>query len=45
MRRWAKSARAIVQRANFNSGMGVKFVAMQPEDRARLGRWLSGLVA
>ncbi len=38
-------ARAVVQRAKSKSGMGVKFVAMQPEDRARLGRWLNGLIA
>jgi hypothetical protein len=38
-------ARAVVQRARPRAGMGVKFVAMQPEDRARLGRWLSGLAA
>ena len=38
-------ARAVVQRVKLNSGMAVKFVAMQPEDRARLGRWLSSLAS
>jgi len=38
-------ARAVVQRVKLNSGMAVKFVAMQREDRARLGRWLSSLAS
>jgi PilZ domain len=38
-------ASAVVRRAQPNKGMGVKFVAMQPEYRARLGRWLSTLSA
>jgi hypothetical protein len=33
-------ARAVVQRSNPEEGMGVKFVAMQQEDRARFIRWL-----
>jgi PilZ domain len=33
-------ARAIVQRSKPKEGMGVKFVAMQQEDRARFARWL-----
>jgi PilZ domain len=36
-------ARAVVRRAIPNEGMAVHFVAMQPEDRARLGRWLGNL--
>jgi len=36
-------ARAVVNRATPNEGMAVSFVAMQPEDRARLGRWLNTL--
>lgn len=36
-------ARAEVRRVIPNKGMAVRFVAMQPEDRARLGRWLSFL--
>lgn len=36
-------ARAIVQNSRPREGMGVKFIAMQPEDRARLGRWLNTL--
>ena len=36
-------ARAVVRRVTPNEGMGVRFVAMQPEDRARLGRWLGSL--
>jgi hypothetical protein len=38
-------ASAVVRRALPNKGMAVKFVAMQPEDRARLGRWLNSLSA
>jgi hypothetical protein len=33
-------ARAVVQRSKPKEGMGVKFVAMQQEDRARFARWL-----
>lgn len=36
-------ARAVVQSSNPQKGMGVKFVAMQPEDRARFARWLNHL--
>jgi len=36
-------ARAVVRSAIAKIGMGVKFVAMLPEDRARLGRWLKTL--
>jgi hypothetical protein len=36
-------ARAVVRRATPKQGMAVSFVAMQPEDRARLGRWLNVL--
>jgi hypothetical protein len=36
-------ARAVVQRSESNEGMGVKFVAMQQEDRARFARWLNRL--
>jgi hypothetical protein len=36
-------ARALVQRSKPEDGMGVKFVAMQPEDRARFVRWLKYL--
>ena len=36
-------ARAEVRSARARIGMGVKFVAMLPEDRARLGRWLNML--
>jgi len=36
-------ARAVVRRATPNKGMGVKIVAMNPEDRARLMRWLDNL--
>ena len=36
-------ARAIVQRSQPKAGMGVKFVAMQPEDRGRLVQWLNKL--
>jgi len=36
-------ARAVVRRSTPNRGMAVGFVAMQPEDRARLGRWLNNL--
>lgn len=38
-------ARAEVRSARARIGMGVKFVAMLPEDRARLGRWLNTLSA
>jgi hypothetical protein len=33
-------ARAVVRTSQPQRGMGVKFVAMQPEDRARFARWL-----
>jgi hypothetical protein len=36
-------ARAVVQRSKHKEGMGVKFVAMQQEDRARFIRWLKRL--
>lgn len=36
-------ARALVQRSKVNEGMGVKFVAMQQEDRGRLTQWLNKL--
>jgi hypothetical protein len=36
-------ARAVVQQSKPNDGMGVKIVAMQPEDRARFARWLDRL--
>jgi hypothetical protein len=36
-------ARAVVQRSRSKEGMGVKFVAMQQEDRARFIRWLTRL--
>ena len=36
-------ARAEVQRRTPKEGMGVKFVAMQPEDRARFAQWLTRL--
>jgi len=36
-------ANGIVSRMQPNQGMAIKFVAMQPEDRARLGRWLNAL--
>jgi hypothetical protein len=36
-------ARAVVRRSTPAQGMAVRFVAMQPEDRARLGRWLNNL--
>jgi hypothetical protein len=36
-------ARAAVQRSNPKQGMGVKFVAMAQEDRARFARWLKAL--
>ncbi len=36
-------ARAAVQRSKPKEGMGVKFVAMQREDRARLAGWLKHL--
>lgn len=34
-------ARAVVRTSQPLQGMGVKFVAMQPEDRARFARWLN----
>lgn len=34
-------ARAVVRTCQPRHGMGVKFVAMQPEDRARFARWLN----
>jgi hypothetical protein len=36
-------ARALVQRSEPKGGMGVKFIAMQPEDRGRFARWLNSL--
>lgn len=36
-------ARAVVRRSSPKEGMGVKIVAMNPEDRARLMRWLDNL--
>jgi hypothetical protein len=36
-------ARAVVQTSKPHQGMGVKFVAMQQEDRARFARWLKRL--
>ena len=33
-------ARALVQRSTPKEGMGVKFVAMRQEDRARFAQWL-----
>ena len=36
-------ARASVQRSKRKEGMGVKFVAMQQEDRARFAVWLKHL--
>jgi hypothetical protein len=36
-------ARAVVQRSIPQEGMGVQFVAMQQEDRARFVRWLTRL--
>jgi hypothetical protein len=36
-------ARAVVQRSKTKEGMGVKFVGMQQEDRARFARWLTHL--
>jgi len=38
-------ARAMVQRSEPKEGMGVKFVAMQPEDRARFAQWLKRLTS
>lgn len=36
-------ARALVQRSEPRQGMGVKFIAMQHEDRGRLAQWLNTL--
>ena len=36
-------ARAVVRTSRPHQGMGVKFVAMQQEDRARFARWLKRL--
>lgn len=36
-------AHAIVQRSSPKDGMGVKFVSMQQEDRARFAGWLKSL--
>ena len=36
-------ARAAVQRSSPKQGMGVKFVAMEREDRARFAGWLKTL--
>ena len=36
-------ARAVVQRCRPKEGMGVKFVAMQQDDRARFAGWLKSL--
>jgi hypothetical protein len=38
-------ARAVVQRSEPKAGMGVKFVAMQQEDRARFAQWLNRLTS
>jgi PilZ domain len=38
-------ARAVVQRSTPREGMGVKFVAMQQEDRARVAQWLTILAS
>ncbi len=38
-------ARGLVRRSTPNKGMAVRFVAMQPEDRARLSRWVNNLSA
>jgi hypothetical protein len=38
-------ARAVVQRSTPKEGMGVKFVAMQQEDRARVAQWLTRLAS
>jgi hypothetical protein len=38
-------ARAIVRRVVANKGMGLEFVAMTQEDRARLGQYLRRLAA
>jgi len=38
-------ARAVVQRSEPKEGMGVKFIAMQQEDRARFARWLQHLTS
>ena len=38
-------ARAVVQRSEPEEGMGVKFIAMQQEDRARFARWLQHLTS
>jgi hypothetical protein len=35
--------RAVVQRSTPKEGMGVKFVAMQQEHRARFAQWLRHL--
>lgn len=35
--------RAVVQRSKSKAGMGVTFVTMQQEDRARFARWLQSL--
>jgi hypothetical protein len=34
-------ARVIVQRSDPKRGMGVKFIAMQHEDRGKLARWIT----
>ena len=36
-------ARAVVQRSEPQKGMGIKLIAMQQEDRARLASWLKHL--
>jgi Tfp pilus assembly protein PilZ len=36
-------ARAVVQRSEAERGMGVKFVAMQQEDRGRFIQWINKL--
>lgn len=38
-------ARAVVQRTESKQGMGVKFVAMQQEDRGRFMQWMNKLSA
>ena len=36
-------ARALVERSRPKDGMGVKFIAMQHQDRGRLAQWLNTL--
>jgi hypothetical protein len=37
-------ARAIVRRVTPSEGMGIEFISMSPEDRARLNQQLQGLL-